>query len=857
VAAGSADESMRLETGAHDEVGRLNDSFNRMLISQARVTEVCSAISEGDFSQRVPLRSKADRLAIAINDMAEKRQKAEAELRESRERFERTVAGSGEGLWDYDPKAGRAWVSERFARILGFENVPESNPLESWLRMIHPHDVPEWLSAFQAHVDRDVPLDLELRLRSRSERETWVRIRGKSTRDENGRAVRTSGSLSDITEAKAAERELRENEARFRSLYEQTSEPFLILDGAGVRDCNRAALRLFGYADKEQLLGASPYGPLLTPALQPDGRASADLGETHVSEAHETGHAVFEWQHRRADGTEFPAEVRLSAMPALGERAVFAVIRDLTRQKRAEAELRSARQEAESANRAKSAFLANMSHELRTPMNAIIGYSEMLMEDLEDSEEQGWRDDLEKIHSAGRHLLSLINDILDLSKVEAGRMDLYLERFELAPVVHQTADTVEPLVAKTGNRLERRVPDDLGAVRMDMTKIRQCLLNLLSNASKFTENGIVTLTVWREPAAGEEGAEQVFFEVRDNGIGIPEDKLGTIFDEFRQADDSTTRRFGGTGLGLAISRRFCRMMGGDITVSSAVDRGSVFTMRIPARVDALEAARGASQAGAAERSHTAAQQGKAVVLVIEDDPHAGELLARTLERGGFHPVVAETGEQGLELARAIRPAVITLDVMMKGLDGWTVLETLKGEPELAETPVVMVTMLEDRDLGYALGAAEYLTKPVDRDELIAVVERLAVEPSGPILVVDDDPEARSMIRRQLDDTGRAVIEAADGREALERARERAPSAVILDLMMPVMDGFEFIRDFRADPAFEATPVIVITAKSLDAAEREKLRDQVAMVLQKGGYTRENLLEQIRKAMRPPGEAEVA
>jgi PAS domain S-box-containing protein len=707
-------------------------------------------------------------------------------------------------------------------------------------------------------VDRNVPLDLALRLRDSGGRESWVRIRGKSTRDENGRALRTSGSLSDITDAKAAERVLRENEARFRSLYEQTSEPYLILDGSGIRDCNSAALRLFGYTDKEQLLGTSPYGSLLAPEFQPDGSASVDLGNTHVSEAYQTGHAVFEWQHRRADGTEFPAEVRLSPMPALGDQAVFAVIRDLTKQKRAEADLRSARQEAESANRAKSAFLANMSHELRTPMNAIIGYSEMLIEDLEDSDQQEWREDLEKIHSAGRHLLSLINDILDLSKVEAGRMDLYLERFDLAPVVHQAADTVEPLVAKTGNTLERRIPDDLGAVRMDLTKVRQCLLNLLSNALKFTENGVVTVTVRREPVPGASDTEQVLFEVRDSGIGIPEDKLDTIFDEFRQADDSTTRRFGGTGLGLAISRRFCRMMGGDLTVSSTVGQGSLFTMRIPARVDALEAARGAAPAGPAGESLAASSpQGKAVVLVIEDEPHAGELLARTLERGGFHPVVAATGEEGLELARRVRPAVITLDVMMKGLDGWAVLESLKKDPDLADTPVVMVTMLEDRDLGYALGAAEYLTKPVDRDQLIEVIERLAADSSGPILVVDDDPEARSMIRRQLDGTGRAVMEAGDGSEALTRARERRPAAVILDLMMPVMDGFEFIRDFRADPAFESTPIVVVTAKTLDAAEREALRSQVATVLQKGDYTRDNLLEQVRKALRPPGEAEVA
>ena len=854
LAAGAAKQSMCLETGTADEVGQLNESFNRMIAGQAQVGEVVSAIAEGDYSRRVPLRSRNDSLAMAINEMADKREKADTELRESRERFERTVAGSGEGLWDYDPKTGRAWVSDRFARILGFEHGLEGNPLEVWLRLIHPLDVPDWLAAFQAHVDRDVPLDLELRLRDRGTEEAWVRVRGKSTRDDSGRAVRTSGSLSDITEAKAAERVLRENEARFRSLYEQTSEPFLILDSEGIRDCNTAALRLFGFDDKSKLIGTPPYGPLLTPELQPSGEASATLGSTHVEEAYTTGHSVFEWVHRRADGTEFPAEVRLSPMPALGPKAVFAIIRDRTLEKRAESDLRAARQEAESANRAKSAFLANMSHELRTPMNAIIGYSEMLLEDIEEAGQEEWQEDIQKIHDAGRHLLSLINDILDLSKIEAGRMDLYLERFELAPMVLQTADTVEPLIAQNGNTLVREVPDDIGAVRLDLTKTRQCLLNLLSNAAKFTHEGTVTLSVWRET----EGAdEDVVFEIRDSGIGIPADKLGSIFDEFRQADDTTTRRYGGTGLGLAISRRFCRMMGGNITVSSETGRGSIFTMRLPARVDALEAARAATGSDEPELTQAAAGGDGPVVLVIEDDHHAGELLARTLERGGFRAVVATGGEQGLELAASIRPAAITLDVMMQGLDGWAVLEAIRADSELADTPVVMVTMVSERDLGYALGADEYLTKPVDREKLVQVIRRLAAGASGPVLVVDDDPEARAMIRRQLDATGWAVAEAGDGREALQRARERTPSAVVLDLMMPVMDGFEFIREFREDEAFASVPVVVVTAKSLDTAEREMLRSQVEAVLEKGAYTREDLLDQVRQALRVRRDAAVA
>ncbi|MGD8977333.1 MAG: response regulator, partial [Gammaproteobacteria bacterium] len=400
---------------------------------------------------------------------------------------------------------------------------------------------------------------------------------------------------------------------------------------------------------------------------------------------------------------------------------------------------------------------------------------------------------------------------------------------------------------------------DLGAMRADLTKVRQTLFNLISNAAKFTRDGIVTLAARRLQEAD---GDLIEFSVADTGIGIPEDKLEHIFEEFSQADASTTREFGGTGLGLAITRRFVEMMGGDITVRSQRDRGSRFIVRLPAHVDALKAARAADDAmddePPAVEPPTAGQPGAdgELVLVIEDDPESRDLLSRTLQKNQFRVATAAGGDEGLRLARELKPTAITLDVMMPGRDGWNVLRQLKSDPDLANIPVIMVTMVGDRNLGYALGADEFLTKPVDRSALAEALERLCPGAGGPILIVDDDAEARRMLRRQLKDLRRDVVEAADGKEALERAGERTPSFVLLDLMMPVMDGFEFLEAFRAREAYSEIPVIVVTAKDLDEAEIRRLREKAEQVLSKGEYDRQQLVAAIRASINKRRDADV-
>jgi signal transduction histidine kinase/CheY-like chemotaxis protein len=527
-------------------------------------------------------------------------------------------------------------------------------------------------------------------------------------------------------------------------------------------------------------------------------------------------------------------------------------------------EARTARAAAEEANLSKSQFLANMSHELRTPLNAIIGYSEMLQEEAAETGVVEFTADLQKINTAGNHLLSLINDILDFSKIEAGRMDLYLENFPVATLIHEVVSTIEPIIQKNQNQLQIELPpDDLGMLYADMTKVRQILFNLLSNAAKFTEQGTVTLTLCQETRLAWRGAPVpcLIFHITDTGIGMTPEQVAALFQAFKQADASTTRKYGGTGLGLAISRHFCRMMGGDITVESTRDQGSTFTVVLPREVQKAEeypaapvtpstvdAVGGTSALFSPARAVGRLSSG--IVLVVDDEANARELMQRFLLQEGFSVVTASGGEEGLLKARELRPDVITLDILMPRMDGWSVLTALQADPELAAIPVIITTIVDDKNMGLALGAADYITKPFDRNRLFTILQKYRrnsdhTEPAGTVLVVEDDSPTRELLRRTMEKEGWIVWEAANGRAALEHIAAQVPDLVLLDLMMPEVNGFQVLSTLRTTPAWEAIPVVVLTAKELTPEDRQQLNGSVKQTLQKGAYSREELLHEVR------------
>jgi PAS domain S-box-containing protein len=639
-------------------------------------------------------------------------------------------------------------------------------------------------------------------------------------------------------------------------LLESTGEGIYGIDRQGLCTfINRAGAILLG-GRREDFLGREMHQ--LVHHTRADGQPYArEDCPIYLASRNAAGCQVEDEVFWRLDGTSYPVEY--SSFPIRDHETVEGAVvtfKDITLRLKERAELEEAKESAERANEFKSQFLANMSHELRTPLNAVIMYSELLAEEAEDQHMEQFIPDLNRISTAGKHLLQLVNGVLDLSKIEAGKMEVYHESIEIRPLVESVVDTIKPLVEKNDNRLEVEIDQRAKSLVGDVTKLRQILFNLLNNAGKFTEGGLIRLTIQRTD--GDDGTRIV---VSDSGIGMTEAQVSNLFQPFVQADATTTRKFGGTGLGLAISRRFIELMGGSIEVHSELAAGTTFTIQFPDVATAVDSApseqhRVASQSDAiqpaettaAGNGHRAAATAGETVLVIDDDVSVRDILTRVLVNEGIRCITAADGEEGLRLARRHHPGVILLDVMMPKIDGWSVLLRLKEDEQLADIPVIMQSIGDERDLGFVLGASEYLTKPIDRIKLVSLLRRYLNEESSSILVVDDDETIRRAIRRTLQRQGWDVREASNGADALRLIAELPPALILLDLMMPVMDGLEFLEHLRQDKGSAEIPVVVLTAKELSERDRQQLNVGVQRILTKGTASRQRLLDEVRRAV---------
>ena len=806
----------------------------------------------GFFPMRAGAADEVTGIGLVAQDTT-RRRRAEEDLKRSEEQFRDMANAIPQLAWMTDGEGSVTWYNQRWYEYTG-TTLDEMRGW-GWKTVHDPAHLDRVVASFRRALETGEAWENTFPLRGENGEYRWflsraVPIRhGPDAEHLDGRATRWFGTNTDVTDQRAAEERLRRSEQRFRSVLDASASIIWNTNAAGEFEWTQPRWTAFTGQSFEQLRG---WGWL--DATHPEDRVR--VADAWTRAVRDRSRYEVEHRLRRADGEWRYTEA--CAVPILeGDgriREWIGTHTDVTDRTLAEQQLATAKEAAEAANRAKSQFLANMSHELRTPLSAVIGYSEMLGEELEDLGQNELLSDVGKIESNARHLLSLINDVLDLSKIEAGRMTVFAAAFEVRSLIDDVVSSTAPLVARKGNRLALDLGDDLGAMHTDEVKAKQCLLNLIGNASKFTDNGTITLAVHRERDGDRDWLR---FAIKDTGIGMTAEQLGRLFQRFSQADESTTREYGGTGLGLAITRAFCDMMGGKVTVASVQGEGSTFTIRLPADLPA----NGFAEAIPAEVEPC----DKACVLVVDDDAAQRDLLTRFLTRQGFNVRSAADGQAGLALARALQPTAIMLDVEMPRMDGWSMLHAIRGDPALAETPVVMVSALHEESLGYALGATDYVTKPVDWNHFKEIIARFrgadvetgrAMGEAGSVLVVDDDTDLRARLRTFLEQAGMQVTEASNGAEALAEVDRHLPGLVLLDLTMPVMDGFAFLKALRARPDGRDVPVVVLTARDVTADERKSLDTQADRVVLKGSVSLRDLAYDLRE-LAPPSPDGVA
>lgn len=659
--------------------------------------------------------------------------------------------------------------------------------------------------------------------------------------------------------------ELNKNLERIQTILKTAAEGIIVFNNHGrILEANLAAVKMFGYAAEADMKDRRADELLELPMkLSDPGQSSL-----HNKKDGESVH-VFDEVLRipseirrgaRADGSYFWIEVGFSKLSS--QKLYTGIFRDVSARKEAEEmrqkaeeelkqlnaeldhrvtqrthELSLALEQSKAAKRATDTFVANMSHELRQPLNIIIGFTEAQLDEPDGFDPDTVAGDLKKTLMAAKHLLDMINDLLDLAKIEAGMLALSVAEFELPKLVEMLRVLAEPLMVKNQNKLVISIDPSVKKMRADERRVKQILINLLSNAAKFTDKGRVELQVAPEIRDGRPG---LAFRVIDTGKGMSSEQASRLFQRFYQVDDTTTRSQGGTGLGLAISRSLCKLMDGEIGATSEPGKGSIFTLWLPGEVTSDPSARPShpdlKRAPALAHALPGANgsEARSKVLVVDDDDRVRELMERFLTKEGFQVLTAPNGVEGLRMAKELHPSVITLDVMMPGIDGWGILAALKTDATTQNIPVVIVSMVDEPNRGFALGASDYINKPIDWTRLGGILKRyIRGEATAPILVIEDDEATRGLLRRFLEKEGFGVVEAENGKEGLARYREGKPAAILMDVGMPVMDGFQFVEELRKLDPLHSAPVIVLTGKDLSAAEQQRLTGGVSQILQKG------------------------
>ncbi len=780
---------------------------------------------------------------VALEREVAVRARTERAVEESRSRLQEFLDNANDLIQSVTPDGKILYVNSAWKRTLGYtdDELERLNLFE----LVNPVHRKLLEQEFKRVLDGASARRFNVEYRAADGR-TVILSGSAAAQHAQGEAVGTQGIFRDVTEQRLAERQLAESKANTTALVENTGDAIWSVDREHrlITFNSAFALAMEARTGREPSVGQLPgdvfgavdsewYGELYDRALR---------GERHVAVRSD----VVDGQLRYFE---------IYANPIQGDEGIHGAVlfgKDVTPRVRAEEALRVAKEEAEAANKAKSDFLASMSHELRTPLNSIIGFTNILLKNRDGRLQDKDLNFLQRVLANGKHLLELINEVLDLAKVEAGRMELVIEDVDLGHLVQETVGQLEGQAkVKEGDvALVADVPERSKPVETDSAKLKQVIINLVGNALKFTHDGSVTVRL----DLGPDGRTPVAIAVQDTGIGIPQDRLEAIFEAFQQAEAGTSRKYGGTGLGLALSRSICLLMGYDLIVESEVGKGSTFSIvmgeraRKPVRVDdsARESEEEAPErggSGAAGEEGEDQEQAPSIaiptrirdfkVLVVDDERDSRDLMAHYLQELGCEVVQADNGEDGIEAARTHTPDLITLDLMMPGMTGWEVLKQLKADPDLRPIPVVVVSIVAGEGRGRLLGAVDLITKPFEREDLLRVLWRnLVRKRGGRVLVVDDEREMRDTLSRYLTGLGLEVVTAQDGEEGLESVRTEAPDAVLLDLVMPVMDGMTFLRRLRSNPVHAGLPVLVVTDKELTKEEQNDLSDMASGVLTK-------------------------